>query len=175
MEEPVLKNLYPQQMVSQWRILPHKFQLNLWNFDVQAGRAAQKIFQGSFSKKKFNDSGSIKWAPRSAKSRYKHPLMVETGSLKNSIKWKLIGQNGATVSFFGQSKGVEIFTDPNGFGNAKRHKGFCYAAVHNAPFSAGTRTGHMASMPRRHFMGHSDLLTKKLKELSKVIFKGFPK
>ena len=44
----------PQQMVAQWRHLPHKFQVNLWNFEVKAGKAAVNIFRESFAIKRFN-------------------------------------------------------------------------------------------------------------------------
>ena len=158
----------PQQMVAQWRHLPHKFQVNLWNFEVKAGKAAVNIFKESFDIKRFNDSGSSPWQPRSVKSKKTHPLMTETFSLKQSIKWKHMGARG-------MSSGVTIYTDPNGFQHTARHRGFCYAAVHNSPSSLGMRRGSVKNMPRRQFMGHSGVLKEELKKLSVVIFQGFPK
>lgn len=162
------KNITPQQMIAQWRHLPHKFQINLWNFEVKAGKLAVSIFQESFELKRFNSSGSMAWKPRSPKNKKLHPLMTESFSLKKSIKWKHLGKRGA-------ASGVTIYTDPNGFNNTFSHRGFCFAAVHNAPDSLGTRTGHMKNMPQRQFMGHSSVLKEELKKLSVMIFQGFPK
>ena len=81
----------PKQVIAQWRNLPHKFQVNVWNFEVKAGKAAQAIFQESFDLKRFNSAGSSHWPSRSKFNKAVHPLMVETGSLKKSIKWKHAG------------------------------------------------------------------------------------
>lgn len=160
------KVLTPKQVVAQWRHLPHKFQVNLWNFEVKAGKAAQEIFQGSFDMKKFNSSDGSAWPARSPSSKGGHPLMVDTGSLKNSIKWKHAGEKS-------NPSGVIVYTDPNGFNDTTRHQGFCYAAVHNGPQSF--RTGAMSKMPRRQFMGYSSVVKDELIDLSSVIFQGFPK
>lgn len=159
------KPLTPQQMVAQWRPLPHMFQVNVWNFKVKAGKEAVAVFKGSFDLKRLNSHGSKPWRPR--RDRKKHPLLRETGSLKNSIKWKLHDD--------GDSSGVRIYTDPNGFGNTKRHRGFCYAAVHNA--KSGTYYYGATGVPsiQRQYIGHSTVLKSKLKSLSAVIFSGFPK
>lgn len=162
------KQVTPKQMVVQWRNLPHKFQVNLWNFEVKAGKAATEIFQESFNLKRFNSRGAAPWAARSKHSKAKHPLMTETYSLKKSIKWKHLGDKSSP-------SGVTIFTDPNGFTHTKSHKGFCFAAVHNAPASLGTRRGRVKNMPRRQFMGDSSVLREELKKLSVMIFTGFPK
>lgn len=162
------KVITPKQLVAQWRHLPHKLSVNLWNFEVKAGKAAQETFQESFDIKRFNSRGGTTWASRSKWSKAKHPLMVETGSLQKSIKWKHLGDKGAPA-------GVTIFTDPNGFTHTKSHRGFCYAAVHNAPASLGTRRGRVKNMPRRQFMGHSTVLQEELKKLSPMIFQGFPR
>lgn len=162
------KPITPKQMVAQWRNLPHKFSLNLWNFEVKVGKAATEIFQKSFDMKRFNSSGSTPWANRSKYNKGTHPLMTETYSLKKSIKWKHLNDRSAPT-------GVTIFTDPNGFSHTKSHKGFCFAAVHNAPASLGTRRGRVKNMPRRQFMGDSSVLKEELKKLSAMIFIGFPK
>ena len=48
------KPITPKQVVAQWRHLPHKLYVNIWNFEVKAGKAAQSIFQESFDIKRFN-------------------------------------------------------------------------------------------------------------------------
>ena len=155
----------PKVMAAQWAGVSHKFQFNLWNFEVEAARAAVKTFQQSFDMRRFNTQGSSPWAPR--KRNYKHPILEETGTLKNSIVWKR------------QVKGVtehevQIYTDPSRFGTAKRHPGFCYAAIHNSPSSLGLRTGKAANIQQRQFMGSSTVLDQEIKKLIPTIFKGFP-
>lgn len=39
------KPLSPQQVVSQWKVMPNKLAVNIWNFEVKAGKAAQKILK----------------------------------------------------------------------------------------------------------------------------------
>lgn len=160
------RNISPKELARQWRALPNKFEVNLWNFEIKAGKAAVEVFRESFNLHRFNSSGSIPWKERTRPKS--HPILYETGSLKQSIKWKHDGAKGS-------SKGVKIYTDPKGFSKAARNKGFCYAAVHNA--KSGTYQYGRSGVPsvQRQFMGHSTVLEQKLKELSSVIFHGFPK
>ena len=136
--------LTPQQFNLMWINAPHRLNLALWNFEVEVGKSVVSIFKDSFNKKSWKGKA---WAPRSKNTHGTHPLMVETGTLKNSIKWKLIG------SGIGQSKGVRIFRDPTAFGSAARHKGFCYAAVHNQGLPILAFGKHPMNMPQRQFMG----------------------
>lgn len=156
----------PKRFVAQWQNTRHIFQVNLWNFEVEAGKAVRSVFRKSFDLKRFNSSGESAWAPRSKNYRRTHPLMFETGTLKHSITWKNVRDNDG-------SRAVLIYTDPNGFMTAKRHKGFCYAAVHNGP--QRFRTGKVQNMPRRQFMGYSSEAKKELTELKKTIFRRFPR
>ncbi|MDR1090957.1 MAG: hypothetical protein LBL79_07760 [Prevotella sp.] len=162
------KNLTPKQLMDQWRALPNKFDVNIWNFEVKAGKAAVSVFQESFYLRRFNSSGEFGWKERRKPRPY--PILEETGSLKNSIKWKHLGTKCSK-----SAAGARIYTDPNGFQNTKRHRGFCYAAVHNAPDGTYTygRTGVRSI--QRQYIGHSTVLKNKLKELSPIIFDGFPK
>lgn len=156
----------PYMFMDQWKDAIHRFQLNLWNFEVKAGKAAQEGFQTSFDIKRFNSSNGSAWQGRSAASKAMHPLMVETGSLKKSIKWEHTGSTG-------DPSGVIVYTDPNGFTQTNKHQGFCYAAVHNGP--SIYRRGRVRHMPRRQFMGYSTEVKDNLMKLSSEIFKGFPK
>lgn len=158
----------PKQLASQWVNVLHRFQLNVWNFEVEAGKAGVQVFRGSFDMRRMNTSGSSPWASRKNKTwRKSHPILEETGTLKNSIEWKKIGEAGL-------GKGVRIFTNPDKFWTAKRHKGFCYAAVHNDP--SGSHTYGATGVPsvQRQFIGSSTYLDKKIKVLIPTIFKGFP-
>lgn len=154
----------PKHMIAQWSHAVHKFQLNVWNVEVELGKAAAEIFQKSFDLKRLNTKGSTRWPSRTR--NYKHPLMDETGTLKNSIVWKQIrgGGNGT----------VRIYTDPGKFGTAARHPGFCYAAVHNAPSGTYTYGKTGAPSKQRQFIGHSSELESKMKDLSIKIFAGLP-
>lgn len=157
-------------MRQQWVHAQHRFQLNLWNFEIEAGRAAVEVFKGSFDLRRLNTSKSSAWEKR--KRNYRHPILEETGTLKNSIEWKFLGQGA------GPKQGVRIYTNPSKFGTAKRHAGFCYAAVHNGPpdklGQSSFRTGKVANMPRRQFIGPSSVLDKRLKLLVPTIFIGMP-
>lgn len=161
------KNITPKQLINQWKTLPNKFEVNVWNFEVRAGKAAVSVFRESFNLQRFNSSNQFGWRER--KDRKPHPILDETGSLKESIKWKHLGAKGSNAG------GTRIYTDPNGFKHTKRHRGFCYAAIHNA--KDGTymygKTGVRSI--QRQYIGHSTVLKSKLKELSVIIFDGFPK
>jgi hypothetical protein len=154
----------PKQLINQWRTLPNKFEVNVWNFEVKAAKAAVSIFKASFNLQRFNSSGEFKWRER--RKHQPHPILNETGSLQNSIKWKHLAT---------KASGVRIYTDPNGFKNTQRHRGFCYAAVHNAPDGTYTYGNTGVGSVQRRYIGHSTVLENKLKELSHVIFDGFPK
>jgi hypothetical protein len=160
------KRITPEQMKAQWMHLPHKFQVNCWNFEIQAGSKAVSIFKESFEMHRFNSFGSIPWRPR--RDRKTHPILKETSSLKNSIKWK---RQADSLS----SSGVRIYTDPNGFNNTARHRGFCYAAVHNDPSGTHTYGNTGVRSVQRQYIGYSTVLKSELINLSVVIFEGFPK
>ena len=155
----------PKHMIAQWSHAVHKFQLNVWNVEAELAKEAVDIFKKSFDLKRLNTKGSTRWPERTRK--YNHPLMEETGTLKNSIEWKHLPRTGG-------NGGVRIYTNPGKFGTAARHPGFCYAAVHNAP--SGSYTYGKTGVPskQRQFIGHSSELDQKVKSLSVKIFAGLP-
>lgn len=162
------KKITPKQLINQWRTLPNKLDVNVWNFEVKAGKAAAAIFKESFNLRRFNSSGEFGWRER--KKSKPHPILDETGSLKGSIKWKHLGTKGSR-----NAAGVRVYTDPNGFKHTKRHRGFCYAAVHNAKDGTYTYGKTGVRSIQRQYIGHSTVLKNKLKELSPILFDGFPK
>lgn len=159
--------LTPKQFQQQWMHALHRYQLNVWNFQAEAGRAGVEVFKGSFPMRRLNTSSSKPWKKRSKTWRKKHPILEETGTLKNSIEWKYLGGIGG-------KKGVRIYTNPTKFYTAKRHRGFCYAAVHNDP--DGSHTYGRSGVPsvQRQFIGNSSFLDRKFRALAPMIFKGFP-
>lgn len=164
--------LTPQQFVAQWMPLPHRLDLNVWNFRVSVGRAAVDIFRKSFDMKRFNSRGSLVWQhrPKRNKGGFTVGGLVESKSLRKSIVYE--------TESFNRSKGrVKVYTDPAAFSGTYHHKGFCFAAVHNSDDSS-VRTGRVANMPQRQFMptekSNSTVMNDKLRELERTIFRTFP-
>lgn len=163
------KKITPEQLEAQWALLRHVFNVNAWNFEVEASKAAAETFRFSFNMMGFNTRGGTKWPPR--KQPKPHPVLNETGTLKNSITSKVAGRwNGKG----GRHLTAHVYTDPKKFNTAARHKGFCYAAVHNAPDGSGFRTGKAVNIARRQFIGHSTVLDDKIWKLTNLLFRGFP-
>jgi phage gpG-like protein len=155
----------PAQIMQQWKHASHRFDLNLNNFEVRIGRAAADIFKKSFEMHRFNTASSQPWKQR--RDRKPHPILKETSTLKNSIKHK---------TMTGQKRVVRIYTDPTAFGTAARHRGFCYAAVHNDTSGSHTYGNSGVKSIQRQFMGHSSYLEDEFKKLViSTLFNGFPK
>lgn len=161
----------PGQVQAQWALLKHVFNVNAWNFEVEASKAAASTFRGSFDMRRLNSQGSTPWPPRKKQPRPYHPILKETGTLKNSITTKVDGRWSLKG---GRHLQAHAYTDHRKFGTAARHKGFCYAAVHNSPDGAGFRTGRAANIAQRQFIGHSTVLDDRLRQLTRLIFRGFP-
>lgn len=162
----------PQQWVAQWEPLSHRFDLNLWDFQVSVGQEAVDIFQHSFDLHRFNSAGSTTWKmrPKRNKGGFTVGELVESMSLRDSISYE--------VESYNRAKGrVKVFTDPSAFGGTYSHKGFCFAAVHNSDDNS-VRRGRVANMPQRQFMptekGDSSVMKNKLRELERMIFRTFP-
>ncbi len=126
-------------------------------FEVDMAKIAERRFKDSFLSQKFRTRGAEPWpklSPYTIKNRRRfhtnpNKKLVDTGTLRNSIR-ALDGQ------------GV-VITDPKAFQNSRRHKGFCYAGVHNAGIinRYNPRTGsRIGVIPQRQFMGHSSYLRK---------------
>jgi len=153
-------NITLQQLINQWKTVPNKFEVGVGNFEVRAAKAAVSVFKESFHLQRFNSPGNFGWkARRDGKS---HPILIETGSLMRSIKWQHLGQKGT---------GVRVYTDPNAFMGTKRHKGFCFAAVHNAKDGTYTYGNTGVRSVQRQYIGHSTVLKDKLEEEMMLIFK----
>ena len=164
--------LTPQQFRAQWELLPHTFDVNVWDFQVSVGQSAVEIFQKSFDMKRFNTRGSMVWKHRAKRNKGGFTVggLVESRSLRNSIVYE--------AESYGRSRGkVKVFTDPNAFNGTYNHKGFCFAAVHNSDDSS-VRTGRVANMPQRQFMPtenkDSTVMNNKLRQLEKILFRTFP-
>lgn len=150
-----------RQFVTQWSTAGHVFRKNLHNVEVMIGRAAVDVFKGSFEKHRFNTQGSTRWKP------YDGHYLHETGTLKNSIKLKGVKRQATGDQ-------VIVYTDPNDFSRAARHKGFCYAGVHN-DFDKLAVLPKRGPKYRRQFIGDdSTVLEKEVMKISVHLFDGLP-
>lgn len=156
----------PRQLAQQWATLPNKFEVNVFNFETLVGNAAKKAFKDSFYLRRFNDKRSFAWKD----NHRPHPILEETGNLKNSIVWQRTSSGGG-------KRGVSIYTDPLAFKHSKRQYGrnFCYAAIHNEGGSGVGATGSAAHIKQRRFIGYSSVVADKISSYSIRIFDGFPK
>lgn len=172
------RTITPKQLAQQWLRLPNKFEVNVFNFETLAGQAVKGIFKESFSLRRFNSAGSSPWKGHSkawmSRKDYKpHPILEETGNLKNSIVWARDNR--------GKQRSVIIYSSAAALKHSKRQYGrnFYYAQVHNDP--DGTYTNRMGRHNQTHrstqrqFIGYSSVARDKLESLGKHIFDGFPK
>lgn len=149
----------PEQVVAQWAILPHKFEVNCHNMEVSVSRELVKMFKQSFVDKRWDGQGWADWKPG---FQGKNELLDETGTLQNSIKIKSHNKHK-----------IVIHTDPGAFGSAARHKGYCYAAVHNN-LNDIARKPTYGPTAQRQFMGESKDVDKMQEDHIHKIFIGLP-
>lgn len=164
----------PKRLAQQWLRLPNKFEVNVFNFETLAGQAAKDIFRQSFALRRFNSAGQSAWQGHSkkwmARADYKpHPVLNETGNLKESIVWARDNK--------GRQRSVIVYSSLAALRSSKRQygRGFYYAKVHND--SSGTyqygNTG--VKSIQRQFIGYSTVARDKLISLGIRLFDGFPK
>lgn len=161
------KVITPRQLAQQWLRLPNKFEVNVFNFETLIGNAAKKIFRDSFYLRRFNSAGTVAWKSREDKKP--HPLLNETGSLKESIVWR-------RASDTGNKRSVIVYTNPLAFKGEKRNKrGICYAAIHNKGGEIAIPGSPASYIRQRQFIGYSTTVADKISYYSIRIFDGFPK
>lgn len=127
----------------------------------------KKIFRDSFYLRRFNSAGTVAWKSREDKKP--HPLLNETGSLKESIVWR-------RASGTGNKRSVIVYTNPLAFKGEKRNKrGICYAAIHNEGGKIAKPGSPASYIRQRQFIGYSTTVADKISSYSIRIFDGFPK
>lgn len=140
-----------------------RMKINSLKFEVDMAKMAEKVFKESFDQRKMRTQPTKPWkplAPYTAKQRARYGtspsrILVDTGTLRRSI-----------TAVPGKGK---VITDPKVFSGARRHKGVCYAGIHNDPKDFGA-TNVMARnhvVPQRQFMGHSSVL----RDYGRMLFK----
>lgn len=169
----------PKALAAKWQALPNKFDVNVFNFETLIGAAAVDVFKESFTLRKFNSTGQAPWPSRN--DNQPHPLLYETGSLKDSIKVKKRTPKHKVVIYTDDSEFINSNrnqSDPHKYGarkNKNRDYAFVYAAIHNMGGKGSGATGRAAFIKQRQFMGDSTVLESKLDYYSRKIFDGFPK
>ena len=144
-------NISFSDMLNQWRTAPNKFSSNYFKTKVEIGEAYVRFYKQSFDQKKIPGTNRY-W--RNRKRNYNHPILNETGALKDSISYQLY-----------EGGGLMIYTDENRFPVGRRKTGSkSYAAFHNEP--DGTYPPNI----QRQFIGDSPLIELKVQTMLYKIF-----
>ncbi|KAA6302855.1 MAG: hypothetical protein EZS26_001025 [Candidatus Ordinivivax streblomastigis] len=172
---------------NQYRTMASRFEKNTFDFATIAGEYSKRFFQTSFIYGGFYGSGS-KWKARESKwgKKFTHPVMIDTGTLRNSIKGEthesnFTGHRDNGTKIFRRGAKYYIWTTEvsmpqRGKRGRKRGNGR-YAAVHNSDPSKTNFTVNQYSSRKpvqRQFIGFSRKLDDDLKRFIPMIFKGFP-
>ncbi len=180
------------QFCNQWapngntRILLTKLEFQIFDFTTRAGEISREHFLSSFAQKSFAGSGT-KWPPRKSKwaRRHRHPMMVDEGTLRASIKGHK-GKMGYGGVHGKKAKGIRATYDirtgertraVTGKRGLNSRSNGSYAAIHNTDPARHnfTRNQHTSLKPeQRQFMGHSKALDAKIAALIPDIFAGIP-
>ena len=181
------------QFCTQWvkgaNFMPmaSRFDINVCNFTTTAGQHTKQFFQNSFSSGGFYGSGA-KWKPRESKwgMKFTHPVMIDTGTLRNSIQGEskeisIDGRrdNGTRIRRQGAKYYIwttEISTPIKGKRGRKKGVGR-YAAIHNSDPRLTNYTVNQYSSKKpvqRQFIGFSERLRGEIAQHIPLLFKGFP-
>lgn len=169
----------PKRLAAQWRTLPAKFEVNVFNFETLIGPAIVDVFKESFTLKKFNSTGQAPWPSRN--DTRSNPLLYESGALKDSIKVKKRTKKHSVVIYTDDSEFIHSYrnsTDPHKYGarrNKNRNYAFVYAGIHNLGGRASGATGLAAFIKPRQFMGYSTVADSRMLYYTNKIFEGFPR
>lgn len=153
-----VKNIGIEAWANRWGNIAYisfRLDFNSLNFAIKGGKLAEQYFKRSFKHRTFYNANKERWAKR--KQFYPHPILEETGELKNSIKYN----ESTNIPF---KKTVTVGTNEK-YGNRSKKRNPSYAAVHN---EAWQKTGywsnqyHKSRPVQRQFMGHNSNLYKEI-------------
>lgn len=172
------------EMISHWQRgetkmgMGNRLHYNIGNFITEAGDYSRRFFQFSFASGGFYASGQS-WKPRTSPwgKKFTHPVLIDTGKLKESIKGERIfdGKKGSHDTYRIKTTALsEAVARKRG----ESTKDSSYAAVHNtdariSPFSVNQ---YCKRTPvQRQFIGLSDKLDNYINtHYVPRIFKYFP-
>jgi hypothetical protein len=151
------RRITPEQVIQEWTDASHRLHVGVHNFLVQAGKLVLDTSIKSFATKSY---GGKAWKPWQGKYKGKGSLLVETGSMRDSLKGKLVSNTHYMVE-----------TDPSAYAGSRRNKRrICYAAVHN----------NLDSLPivpaygpryQRPFLGANAIMEKQIHAMAKEIMR----
>lgn len=121
-----------------------KLQRTLKVLKTEIGEMSVKHFKQSFNKEGFNDMPFIKWQPlKRARKRYANrKILTQTGALKNSLNHAgRLTRNEWNVVVWSTK---------------------IYAKIHNEGLMGLAFGKYPFKMPKRQFMGNSNILDKKI-------------
>lgn len=135
-----------QDMLNQWKTASSKFSANYYKTKLEIGETYVREYKRSFELRHIPGTNQY-W--RNRKRAYNHPILQETGTLKNSISYQLF-----------EGGGLQIYTDESKFPVGRRRNGSkSYAAFHNNP--DGTYPPNI----QRKFIGDSPLIELKVQTM----------
>lgn len=135
-----------EQMLNQWKTASSKFAINYYKTKIEIGETYVREYKRAFDIKQIPGSNNY-W--RNRKRENSHPILHETGTLKNSISYQLFDGDG-----------LQIYTDESKFPVGRRKNGSkSYAAFHNSP--DGTYPPNI----QRQFIGDSPLIELKVQNM----------
>lgn len=142
-----------EDMLNQWKTVPNKFAANYYKTKIEIGELYVREYKRSFDLKQIPGTGKY-W--RNRKREYVHPILNETGTLKNSISYQLF-----------EGDGLQIYTDESKFPVGRRKNGSkSYAIFHNSP------DGSYLPNIQRQFIGDSPLIELKAQNMLYNIFQN---
>lgn len=185
------------QMIEQLeKISPSRLDFNVAEFTTEVGLYSKKVFKKSFDTQSFNGNA---WKPRESRwgKRFTHPVLCDTGTLKNSFPVLSEGDFALSTSrkdtsarrtngklpFKRISASYTIHTNEKSqVIRGKRgasHRSVGYAAIHNTDprISPYTVNQYSSKKPvQRQFIGFNreidDYVNNHL--IKEVLLKGFP-
>lgn len=142
----MIQDITFETMLNQWKAAPSRFAVNYYKTKIEIGETYVREYKRGFDIKHIPGTSKY-W--RNRKRNYPHPILHETGALKNSISYQLFDGGG-----------IEIYTDESKFPVGRRkHGSKSYAAFHNSP--DGTYPPNI----QRQFIGDSPLIELKVQNM----------
>lgn len=142
----MIQDITFEDMLNQWKLAPSKFAVNYYKTKIEIGETYVREYKRSFDLRQIPGTSKY-W--RNRKHEYSHPILQETGTLRNSISYQLF-----------EGDGLQVYTDESMFPVGRRKSGSkSYAAFHNSP--DGTYPPNI----QRQFIGDSPLIELKVQNM----------
>lgn len=171
-KKPLIKTTYtvltPEQMKAQWYQATARFFSLTHTLVYNAAVITRDVFVESFKMKRFQTEGSMPWTPRKRTgvregSTRQHPLLVETGAMRDSIKF-----SSSVINLNSKTRTMGITTKPHLYKTRSKRNpnGIIYAGIHNQG---------IGNIPQRQFMGYSTVAFERINNKIEQLFSNFIK